>query len=112
MSDGGVGAAPAGDPDDPGNLGGMGLPTGFGTSQGGGTGVYGGAGEGGGPGTGGVMDTKVVPIGGAEIKGGETPKVVEAKKAISRSTRRRTLLGDEEGGLEPVPIYRRSILGS
>lgn len=87
-------------------------PLGYGGNYGGSLGTSVGAGDPTGSGPGGVMDTKVVPIGGAEIKGGETPKVVEAKKAIPRSTRRRTLLSDEEGGLEPVPIYRRSILGS
>lgn len=39
-------------------------------------------------------------------------KVDEQKEAVTRKARRRSLLGGEEGGLEPTNIYRRSILGS
>ena len=42
----------------------------------------------------------------------QSTKVTEAKAAVTRKARRRSLLGGEEGGLEPINIYRRSILGS
>ena len=48
----------------------------------------------------------------AGAKTAKSAKVTEQRAAIRRKARRRTLLDEEEGGLTPVNIYRRSILGS
>lgn len=48
----------------------------------------------------------------ASTKVEESPKVVEQKEGTKRKARRRSLLDEEEGGLTPTNIYRRSILGS